>query len=165
MIYKRNSQEREIVSEFVDSENLTNEEKNYPITQASCICYDDFGKIFIVSDKPGKWELPGGKPERGESLKESAKREVFEEACIEIDNLKLIGFMKIHIKNNPNKIEGENFLQARFIGKISKILDSREDPATGNIFKRKFIKPSEFTSFINWPEAKELINKALEYIN
>lgn len=165
MIYKRNSQGRLILSEFVDLKNLTREERKYPITQVSCVCYNYSGKILIVSDKSKKWTIPGGKPKGGESLEETAKREVLEEACVKIKNLELIGFMKVHIKNNLNKIEGENFLQARFIVKISKILDSREDPATGNIFRRKFISPSEFIKFIKWPEAKELIKKVLLHLN
>lgn len=162
---KRNSNKREVVSEFVDWKDLTNEERKYPVTQASCVCYDDSGKVLIISDKLGKWGIPGGKPEVGETLEETAKREVLEEACVEIENLKLIGFRKVHIENNPNKNEGENFLQARFVGKISKVFDSKEDPATGNIFERKLIAPEEFADFIKWPDAKELIEKASKHIN
>lgn len=39
----------------------------------------------------GKWNFPGGLMELGESTIETAKREVFEETNLVVDNLKLIG--------------------------------------------------------------------------
>lgn len=39
---------------------------------------------------PGKWALPGGLMELGESAEDTARREVFEETSLEIGELKLI---------------------------------------------------------------------------
>ena len=35
------------------------------------------------------------------------------------------------------------------------------DPATGKLFERKFILPSEFTKYIAWQDAEDLINSAM----
>jgi len=132
------------------------------MTQMSCICSDGSGKVLVVSNKPGKWGIPGGHPEEGESMEETVRREVLEEACIELEDVKLLGVMKIHFKDNPNKSEGDDFLQARFVGKIDKILDSKIDEATGTSFERKFIDPSEFAEYVKWPEAQELLDLAFK---
>ncbi len=164
MKYEREYMGMKIFSEFVDSSELTNEEKELPVTQMSCICFDNQGKVLIVSDRPDRWIIPGGKPEEGETMEESVRREELEEACVELGEVKFVGMMKVHFQDNPNKDEGDNFLQARFVGNISNILESKEDPATGRIFERKFVSSEEFSSYIKWPESEELISKAKESI-
>ncbi len=61
------------------------------------------GSVVIIRDKnnklllqqrthpKGKWNFPGGLMELGESTVETAKREVFEETNLIVDDLKLIG--------------------------------------------------------------------------
>ena len=61
------------------------------------------GSVVIIRDKnerillqkrthpKGKWGFPGGLMELGESTVETAKREVFEETNLIVDDLKLIG--------------------------------------------------------------------------
>lgn len=46
------------------------------------------GKILIAKRKEGKWEFPGGKVEKGESVEECLKRELKEELNIEVDFIK-----------------------------------------------------------------------------
>ena len=50
---------------------------------------------------PGMWSIPGGKIEEGESSKECAKREFFEETDVDIDNkdIKFIGLMPWYHKD------------------------------------------------------------------
>ncbi|MDD1712125.1 MAG: NUDIX domain-containing protein [Methanoregulaceae archaeon] len=55
------------------------------------LIFDQNGSILLLrrSEKsqsnPGKWEIPGGKPNPGESFEESLRREVREETGFEID--------------------------------------------------------------------------------
>jgi 8-oxo-dGTP diphosphatase len=55
------------------------------------LIFDQNGSILILRrsersrSNPGKWELPGGKPNPGESFEESFRREVCEETGFEID--------------------------------------------------------------------------------
>jgi 8-oxo-dGTP pyrophosphatase MutT (NUDIX family) len=54
----------------------------------------------------GKWNGFGGKVERGESIYESAKRELIEECCLTPTNLKFIGFItfKYDIEEKPLQV-------------------------------------------------------------
>jgi 8-oxo-dGTP pyrophosphatase MutT (NUDIX family) len=48
-------------------------------------------KLLLQHRTDGGWGLPGGLMELGESLEETARREVKEETGLEIDELKLLG--------------------------------------------------------------------------
>ena len=49
------------------------------------------------TSNPGKWELPGGKPDKGESFEASLRREVREETGFEIDIFRSIGTADQHV--------------------------------------------------------------------
>jgi 8-oxo-dGTP diphosphatase len=55
------------------------------------LIFDQNASILVLRrseqsrSNPGKWELPGGKPNQGESFEESFRREVREETGFEID--------------------------------------------------------------------------------
>ena len=56
---------------------------------------------------PGMWSIPGGKMEPGESSRQSAKREFFEETAFDIDNhdIKFVGVIPRHTRDGK-KIKG-----------------------------------------------------------
>ena len=65
------------------------------VTVVGCYCTCQ-GKVLLVKRHPevfsgGKWCLPGGKLEIGESREEGARRELKEEVGIEVDELKHLG--------------------------------------------------------------------------
>ena len=65
-----------------------------PLMSTACgvIIENAEGEILLQQRTDnGKWGLPGGAMEIGESYIDTAKREVFEEAGIEVDNLSLFG--------------------------------------------------------------------------
>jgi len=62
--------------EPIDSELPVRQVYVWVSTQDECIA--------IVSKDGEKWQLPGGKPEPGETLKETAVREVYEETGINL---------------------------------------------------------------------------------
>lgn len=57
------------------------------------IITDEDGRILLQkrTHPKGKWGLPGGLMELGESTEETAKREVFEETNLVVDGLELTG--------------------------------------------------------------------------
>ncbi|KAA0546949.1 NUDIX hydrolase [Bacillus sp. BGMRC 2118] len=59
---------------------------------ATAIILDEQGKILFQQRRfpNGVWGLPGGLMELGESTEEVAKREVFEETGLQIENLQLL---------------------------------------------------------------------------
>ena len=54
------------------------------------IIYNEVGEILLQKRPEGRWGLPGGLMNLGESFKQVAIREVFEEIGLKIRNLKLL---------------------------------------------------------------------------
>ncbi len=127
--------------ENVDFSNIGN------IKQAYGILFNREGKLLIINTV-GNWQLPGGKPENGETWEETAIRESIEEADVEIEDVIPLGFQKVsEIKDNK---ELPFFHQIRFVANIKKLNRSSVDPATGKVPKRKFIRPEEFLNYCPW---------------
>ncbi len=131
------------------------------VSQCYGVCFDKKGKILIVKNK-GKWSLPGGTPEKGETFEQTLIREVDEEADVDIINIRPIGYNKIdEIKNGKKYV----FYQLRFITKISKIKKQTLDPATNTQFERKFINPKDLLSYTHWGKTGEAMIKRALRIN
>jgi 8-oxo-dGTP pyrophosphatase MutT (NUDIX family) len=60
------------------------------LTGAVVIILNDLQKVLLQHRTDGGWGLPGGLMELGESLEETARREVKEETGLEIGELKLV---------------------------------------------------------------------------
>ncbi|MBS4205014.1 NUDIX hydrolase [Bacillus sp. FJAT-49754] len=57
------------------------------------------GKFLLLFNKWRKyWELPGGMIDKGESPRQCALRELYEETNQRIDNIKFKGLMKLQLK-------------------------------------------------------------------
>lgn len=69
---------------------------NEKILASGGFVYDADGRFLILQTTSGKdygkWVLPGGKMEVGESSSEAFRREVFEEIGMEVGNVNLLGF-------------------------------------------------------------------------
>lgn len=63
---------------------------------ANVIILDDEDRILLQRRKSGSWGLPGGLLEVGETLEETAAREVYEETNLKIGNLRLV-----HVFSGP----------------------------------------------------------------
>ncbi len=64
-----------------------------PIVAVGVVVFKERQVLLIKRNKPPKpymWSIPGGAQDLGEKLQETAKREVFEETGIKIDNVKLL---------------------------------------------------------------------------
>jgi 8-oxo-dGTP diphosphatase len=119
-----------------------------PVTQVSGILLDKEGKVLICrSDKNKGWGIPGGKPEKGETIEETLVREVKEEVCCEITDTKPIGVIKVENLTNPNT---KPVYQVKMAAKISKVNKIQKDPATGRVFERKFVHLENIEKYINW---------------
>ena len=128
------------------------------IKQVYGIVFNEEGEILIVNTV-GNWQLPGGKPEEGESWEDTLIREAIEEADVEIEGLVPIGYQRV--SEIKDKKEGETFAQLRVFAKIKNLNELTKDPATGIIPKRKFIKPEEFSSYCPWGKiGQHVIDKA-----
>ena len=59
---------------------------------ATAICVATAGSVVLVRADGGTWSLPGGRPEPGESWRETLHREVREEACAVVTGATLLGY-------------------------------------------------------------------------
>lgn len=64
----------------------------------------------------GKWNGLGGHVEKGEAIEEAARREVFEEAGIIVDNIERRGVLEFEFKDNPEILEVHVFKAYEFRG-------------------------------------------------
>ncbi len=66
----------------------------HPITLGVRLLLIDDGKVLLVKHtyRPG-WFLPGGRPDLGESLAQTARREALEEAGVKTDSIELLGIV------------------------------------------------------------------------
>jgi 8-oxo-dGTP pyrophosphatase MutT (NUDIX family) len=63
-----------------------------------CVLLDDAGRVLLMQRADnGRWALPGGGVEPGESVAEAVAREVAEETGLEVRPLHLVG-----VYSNPN---------------------------------------------------------------
>jgi len=79
----------------------------YPIPVVRIILQDKEGKILFLKRgntkyESGKWCLPGGKIESGETAEEACKKETKEETNLDISNLKFLFY-----KEGASKIDKE----------------------------------------------------------
>lgn len=78
--------------------------REYPVVGASALVRKNGGEVLLVKrlNEPGKmkWALPGGKVDYGETVEQTAVREVKEETSIDIELNELLG---------PYNIIGENY--------------------------------------------------------
>jgi len=65
------------------------------VTQVSGLCFTEGGLIVLVSEDAGGWNLPGGKPEPGETWEQTLGREVAEEACADILRVEFMGAQRV----------------------------------------------------------------------
>jgi len=105
----KNTETRNWISETL----IKDEHKNLPIKQVYVWIFSQDAKIVLVSKDSKVWQLPGGKPEKDETITRAAIREVREETGLEIstyaENLKFLGYYTVKIGAS------EMFLQVRLV--------------------------------------------------
>jgi len=67
------------------------------------VIQNEKGELLLVKDKKWGWNLPGGKIEVNETPLEAAKREVFEETNLVVENLEKIGEENVFYANLPKE--------------------------------------------------------------
>ena len=128
------------------------------IKQVYGILFNNEGRMLIINTV-GNWQLPGGKPENGETWEETAIRESMEEADVEIEEITPLGFQRVSEIRESEELP--SFHQIRFVANIKKLNEPSVDPATGKVPERKFIKPEEFSKYCPWGDiGQHIINLA-----
>lgn len=149
--YRRKMKTKSLYYKFYPTENVLDSKNFKNIRKVRCIPLNDEKLVCMVShDGISHWMIPGGTVEKNENPILALKRELQEEADIEIKNYKLIGFLEVEFKNHLTKYTA-NYTEMFFVAKISKILPQTEDPATGVILERDFFDIEEMAlKFQRW---------------
>src|ERR1035437_9513884 len=51
------------------------------------LLFDENGKLMLIRDEDGRWDLPGGSMEHGENFEQTLKREIKEEMGVDCEIL------------------------------------------------------------------------------
>lgn len=92
----------------------------------------------------GRWNGFGGKILPGEAIEDAAKREVNEEAGIEVENLKKMGIIEFEFQGNPEILEVHIFRSDAFSG----------EPTESEEMKPKWFHKDEIPFNEMWPDDK-----------
>ena len=135
-----------------DGRNLTltwHESRQIPegknISQVSAFCLNDGGQVLIIKNKHG-WGLPGGHPERGETVEQALKREIKEEADCTISDFALLGYIEVNDPDNES-IEGKGYFQLRFLCRLEEVGEFNAEFETS---ERKFVAADALSDHVAW---------------
>lgn len=117
------------------------------IRQVYGFVFSPDGRILLLEDK-GIFNLPGGKPENGESMSDTLIREAAEEIQIAIARPEYLGYQLTKTD--------EVFAQVRLIALIDQILPTMPDPSTGRKYFRLWVPPTQSNELLNWGESGDL---------
>ena len=122
-------------------------EKNHFVSVAALVINDD-GKILLVKSPWRGWEYPGGLIEPGETFGEALRREVREEAGVEIEVLGFVGICK----NIERDVVNIDFVARYVSGELT-----TSDESTEVIWAA----PDEALELISFPLTKKRLTNML----
>ncbi len=138
---------------------MKREYPKHPIAAVGVVVFNEDRVLLIKRNKPPKsfeWSIPGGAQDLGEKIKETAKREVFEEAGIRIRNLTLVDAVDYIKKDESNATQYHYSLidyMADYDGGV---------PIPGDdAIDAKWVAVDELQEYKLWQETTALIKKAI----
>ena len=117
------------------------EETQLPVTGAHGLCF--YKDEVLVCDISGRGlTIPGGHLDGGESAADCLAREASEEACVELENLKLLGFIEADHRANHDFDGGYPLrsVQAVYRADVSEV---REFASHYESIDRRFVSAGE----------------------
>src|SRR5574344_369549 len=109
--------------------------------QVSGYIFNEDNQLLIVK-KDETWTIPGGHPERYETSYGTLVREVMEEACVTLKDIKYLG--SVEVLDNDEK-----YYQMRYTAKTESVLPFVEE---FEINERKFVDLKDLNQIITWSD-------------
>lgn len=110
-----------------------------------CIVHQDSQVLLGMKKRGfgmGRWNGFGGKVEAGESVEAAARREVREEAGIEMEDIRPIGVLEFGFENDPEILEVHIFKAKNFSG----------EPAESDEMRPQWFATDEIPFEQMWPD-------------
>lgn len=152
-------------AQWYTSKNIRLEDSAVEIKQVYVWLYTKDKCLIIVSKNGEKWQLPGGHPKIGESIKDTVVREVKEETGLDIsrDVPRIEFFGYYDVKSSEEGIIKESFLQVRTFLRLEAnstdlILSAKESDEELEEDKVKFVKAyglDKVFELIPWLKTKD----------
>jgi 8-oxo-dGTP diphosphatase len=114
------------------------------VLQVYGFIFDLYGRILVLDDG-GHYNLPGGKPNEGETFVETLTREAAEESQVKFNWTKYLGYQHVQGK--------EEFAQVRYAARLGHLLPAAPDPATGRQYVRLWVPPIAVNALLGWGES------------
>ena len=134
-----------------------------PIVAVAAVIFSD-GSVLLArrNQEPGKgqWSLPGGAVELGESHLEALKRELREEASINVEFGGLIGVFDRIVQDQENRVR-YHYVIVDYWGWI----DSGQPKPGSDVSNLRLVPLEEFDEFAISKELKETVWKAVDMRN
>ena len=103
--------------------------EEYAVPATGALILNENDEIFLMKSPKwdGQWLVPGGKIEKGDSMKETVKKEVLEETGLEVEDIELLN---VKDGGNPDDFERDtHFIFLNFTCRVQNQeveLDQRE---------------------------------------
>lgn len=135
-----------------------NDEKDFDdkkIGGVHAYCFYNDKLVVVYAHNKNIWTPPGGKVEKGESLRSAVEREVKEETNMKVISQSFIGYQDI---TEPTRI----ISQSRSVCIVEPYGPFERDP-DGDITEIKLIDPKDYKKYFNWGEIGDhIMRRALE---
>ena len=134
------------------------EHPDRPIPAVGVVVFNGDKVLLIKRNKPPKsfmWSIPGGAQDLGEKLKDTAAREVKEEAGIQIKNIKLIDAVDYIEKNDNDEIK-YHYSLIDYVGEYG----DGELQAADDAIDAKWVDFNALEEYKLWSETIRIIHQA-----
>lgn len=133
---------------------------DHPMVAVSSIILNENRVLLIKRGEDpgkGKWSIPGGRVELGETLFEAARREVFEECSIEVEIESVFNTTERIIKDEEGRVK-YHFIMVDVLAKYS----GGEPEAQSDAEECRWVSAEEMTRFdITSTELHDILMRAL----
>lgn len=136
-------------------------EINYhDIKQVSGLVLNQENQLLLVAKADQEWMLPGGGIEKGETLLETLKREVYEESAVIVDEnfIKPFFFQEVYHYQQGWQYRGT---QVRFLTKIFQQDQFIADPDCAEVQHQRFVNVKDLTQHLKWGKSTEFLQTEL----